>query len=90
MGDVIHAIPTAAALRSRFPEARIDWMVDPRYVPLLEMVRGLDSRIAVNTRRVGSTLATLSDLRGVGYSAVIDLQGLLKSALLARIAESPR
>ena len=39
MGDVIHAIPTAAALRTRFPEARIDWMVDPRYVPLLEMVR---------------------------------------------------
>jgi ADP-heptose:LPS heptosyltransferase len=90
LGDVIHAIPTAAALRARFPEARIDWMVDPRYVPLLEMVRGLDSRIAVNTRSVGRTLATLGDLRGVGYSAVIDLQGLLKSAVLARAVGAER
>src|SRR6188474_863006 len=90
MGDVIHAIPTAAALRARFPEARIDWMVDPRYVPLLEMVRGIDSRIAVNTRRVGSTFATLGDLRRVGYSAVIDLQGLLKSAVLARAVGAER
>ena len=90
MGDVIHAIPTAAALRARFPEARIDWMVDPRYVALLEMVRGLDSRIAVNTRRVGRTFATLGDLRGVGYSAVIDLQGLLKSAVLARAVGAER
>ena len=90
MGDVIHAIPTAAALRTRFPEARIDWMVDPRYVPLLEMVRGLDSRIPVNTRRVAGTLATLGDLRRVGYTAVIDLQGLLKSALLARAVRADR
>ena len=90
MGDVIHAIPTAAALRARFPEARIDWMVDPRYVPLLEMVRGIDSRIAVDTRRVGRTFATLGDLRGVGYSAVIDLQGLLKSAVLARAVGAER
>jgi ADP-heptose:LPS heptosyltransferase len=65
-------------------------MVDPRYVPLLEMVRGLDSRIAVNTRRVGRTFATLGDLRGVGYSAVIDLQGLLKSAVLARAVGAER
>ena len=90
MGDVIHAIPAAAALRARFPEARIDWLVDPRYVPLLEMVRGLDSRIAVNTRRLGSTMATLRDLRRVGYTAVIDLQGLLKSAVLARAVGADR
>ena len=32
LGDVIHGIPVAAALRERFPSARIDWMVDPRYV----------------------------------------------------------
>lgn len=90
MGDVIHAIPTAAALRGRFPEARIDWLVDPRYVALLEMVRGIDSRIAVNTRRPAQTFATIRDLRRVGYTAVIDLQGLLKSAVLARAARAER
>ena len=90
MGDVIHAIPTAAALRARFPEARIDWLVDPRYVALLEMVPGIDSRIVVNTRRPARTLATLRDLRRVGYTAAIDLQGLLKSAVLARAARAER
>jgi heptosyltransferase I len=90
LGDVIHAIPTAAALRARFPEARIDWLVDPRYVPLLEMVDGVDSRIPVNPRRVGQTAATVRDLRRVGYTAVIDLQGLLKSAVLARAVGAER
>jgi len=90
LGDVIHAIPTAAALRARFPEARIDWLVDPRYVPLLEMVRGLDSRIAVNTRKLGQTASIVGDLRKVGYTAVIDLQGLLKSAVLAKAVGAER
>lgn len=90
LGDVIHAIPTAAALRARFPEARIDWLVDPRYVPLLELVSGLDSRIPLNTRRLGNTAATVRDLRRVGYTAVIDLQGLLKSAVLARAVGADR
>ena len=90
MGDVIHAIPTAAALRTRFPEARIDWLVDPRYVALLEMVPGIDSRIPMNTRRPGQVMSTIRDLRRVGYTAVIDLQGLIKSAVLARAARGER
>jgi lipopolysaccharide heptosyltransferase I len=90
LGDVIHAIPAAAALRARFPESRIDWMVDPRYVPLLEMVRGIDSRIAVNTRQLARTTSTIGDLRRVGYTAAIDLQGLLKSAILARAVHAER
>ena len=90
LGDVIHAIPTAAALRTRFPEARIDWLVDPRYVPLLEIVRGIDSRIPINTRRIGQTVSIIRDLRRVEYTAVLDLQGLLKSALLARAVKAER
>ena len=90
LGDVIHAIPTAAALRARFPDGRIDWLVDPRYVPLLEMVRGIDSRIPVDTRRLGQTMSTLRDLRRVGYTAVLDMQGLLKSAVLARAVRAER
>ena len=86
LGDVVHGIPTAAALRAHFPDARIDWLVDPRYVELLDRVRCLDARIGVDTRHVLSTLRTIRDLRGVRYHAVIDLQGLAKSAVLARAA----
>jgi len=42
LGDIIHGIPAAAALRRHFPQARIDWVVDPRYVELLDLVEGLD------------------------------------------------
>ena len=72
LGDVIHGIPVAAALRERFPVARIDWLVDPRYVPLLDLVQGLDVRIPVSTRRPSRVLSTIRDLRHVRYTAAID------------------
>ena len=90
LGDVIHAIPAAAALRARFPTARIDWATDPRYVELLGLVRGLDHRVPIDTRRVGNTLSAIGTLRRARYDAAIDLQGLLKSALLARGAGARR
>jgi heptosyltransferase-1 len=90
LGDVVHGIPTAAALRAHFPDARIDWLVDSRYVELLERVPALNARIGVDTRRVGDTMRTLGDLRGVRYHASIDLQGLVKSAVLARLVGAER
>jgi lipopolysaccharide heptosyltransferase I len=87
LGDVIHGIPVAAALRERFPASQIHWLVDPRYVDLLQQVRGVDVPIPVNPRRDGlSLLSTIRQFRGTGYTAAIDLQGLIKSALLARAA----
>ena len=38
VGDIVHALPVAAALRHRFPEATIDWAVDERYADLLDLV----------------------------------------------------
>ena len=93
LGDVIHAIPAAAALRNHFPHAHIDWMVDPRYVELLDLVECIDQPIAVDPRQsvgTSSVLGTVSDLRRARYDAVIDLQGLLKSAVLARLCGGRR
>ena len=94
LGDVIHAVPTAAALRRRYPQARIDWLVDPRYVELLDLVECLDARIPFDPRGLarvgGSERATLGVLRRARYDAVLDLQGLLKSAVLARLAGARR
>jgi len=90
LGDVVHGIPVAAALRHEYPASRIDWMVDPRYVELLNLVVGLDRRIGVDPRAIRRGEArrrfrqTLRELRDTGYDAAIDLQGLLKSAMLAR------
>jgi lipopolysaccharide heptosyltransferase I len=93
LGDVIHGIPAAAALRSHYPQARIDWLVDPRYVELLDLVESLDTRIPFDPRELtggGRARATLRDLRTMQYDAVIDLQGLLKSAVIARLAAGKR
>jgi heptosyltransferase I len=96
LGDIIHAIPVAAALRNRYPQAHIDWMVDERYIELLSLVECLDRRIPVDPRDAmrgrdrGRLVATIRDAREAVYDACIDLQGLLKSALLARFAGARR
>ena len=89
LGDVVHAIPTAAALRAHFPDARIDWAVDPRYLEVLDLMPGLDGRVGVDTRSPAA-IGTVRDLRSVRYDAAIDLQGLVKSAVLARAARADR
>jgi heptosyltransferase I len=89
LGDVIHGVPAAAALRSRFPDARIDWLIDPRYVELLELVECIDTPIPCDPRELriggGDSLRALKNLRAAHYDAVVDLQGLLKSAVLGRL-----
>ena len=96
LGDVVHGIPVAAALRQEFPSARIDWMVDPHYVELLNLVEGIDRRVPVDPRAIKKGPGrqrfreTLKELRRADYDAVIDLQGLLKSAMLARSVRGRR
>jgi heptosyltransferase-1 len=92
LGDVIHGIPAAAALRNHYPQARIDWLVDPRYMELLALVECIDNRIPFDPRELtsGRARATLRELRRTGYDAVLDLQGLLKSAVVSRLAGARR
>ncbi|PYR79422.1 MAG: hypothetical protein DMF87_11280 [Acidobacteria bacterium] len=96
LGDVVHGIPVAAALRQEFPSSRIDWMVDPHYVELLNLVKGIDRKIPVDPRAIKHGRGrvrfkeTLRELREADYDAAIDLQGLLKSAMLARSVRARR
>jgi len=91
LGDVIHAIPAAAALIHHDREARVDWIVDPRYVELVQRVERIGHVIPFDTRQGWGTLVAMARrLRGERYDAVIDLQGLLKSAVLARVAGARR
>lgn len=91
LGDVIHAIPAAAALRAFAPSAQIDWLVDPRYAGVVGMVRGVDRAIPVDPRGAkGTLLATVRALRATRYDAAFDVQGLIKSAALTRLAGARR
>ena len=91
LGDVIHAIPVVAALRTAHPGARIDWLIDPRYASVLQLVEGLDAAIPIDPRAgLRTLLRAIAQLRREKYDAVIDLQGLLKSAVLARATGAGR
>ena len=85
MGDLIHTLPAVAALRSGFPGARLDWVVEQKWSTLVELVTVVDNVVPWR-RGVFNTLTGLRDLRQRKYSCAIDFQGLYKSALLARFS----
>ena len=94
LGDVVHAIPVAAALRRAFPAARIDWLVSAKHREILDLVPVIDRRLVINDRGHASggtsLLAAIGELRRSRYDVAIDLQGLIKSAVLARASGAPR
>ncbi len=94
LGDVVHAIPVAAALRRAFPQARIDWLVSAKHREILDLVPVIDRRLVINDRSDASggasLVAAVGELRRARYDVAIDLQGLIKSALLARASGAPR
>lgn len=87
MGDIIHTIPAFAVLRNQFPQVRIDWLVDERFREVVGMVNGLDNVLSLES---SSRTRLIRQLRSPHYDLVIDLQGLLKSAILARLTGSDR
>ena len=54
LGDIVHAVPAAAALRAAMPDARIDWLVDARHRPFLDLVTGLDRVVTLDGRSVSA------------------------------------
>jgi heptosyltransferase-1 len=98
MGDVLHALPAVAALRAALPEAFLGWAIDPRWSPLLCSATGdtpLVNQIHfVNTRQwtptnsLPNVLALRKDLRAPHYDLAIDLQGNIRSAVIARLANT--
>lgn len=88
MGDIVHTVPMAAALRRARPQARIDWLVDRRHAGVLDLFTVVDEAIPIQQGR--ETVAVVRRLRETAYDVVIDAQGLLKSAVMARLAGGRR
>jgi len=84
LGDLIHALPAVAALRAAWPTAEIDWVVEQAHADLLEMVPDLSRVIVLGRRTAAGWWEVIRDLRARRYDIAIDLQGLVKSAALAR------
>jgi heptosyltransferase I len=90
LGDVVHAIPAAAALRRTFPAAQIDWLVETKHREIVDLVTAVDRTIAVESRTLAGWAAVVKSLRHTAYDIAIDLQGLLKSAVFARASGAAR
>ena len=98
IGDIIHTLPAVAALGEAFPGARIDWTIEPRYAPLLQGNPFVRRVLAFDTlgwrRRLASAITleevvrSLLELHELPFDAAIDFQGLLKSALIARLSRA--
>ncbi len=96
LGDVVHNFPVVTDLRRHFPDALIDWVVEEPFVPLARMHPAVRRVIPVAVRRwrtrlLGrATWKEIAEFRRLSqserYDAIIDSQGLLKSALIARAA----
>jgi heptosyltransferase-1 len=99
LGDVIHNLPVASDIRRHRPDATIDWVVEEQYTPLVAMHPAVDRVIPIalrRWRRSPLSAATWREfgsfrrvLRGHEYDAIIETQGLLKSALVAKLARGP-
>jgi heptosyltransferase I len=89
LGDIVHTLPTLAALKSRFPKASVTWAVKRQWAGLVERVEGVDHTVALDEGLHG-WLSKVPLLRAGRYDVVIDLQGLFRSGLLAWLSGCPR
>lgn len=90
LGDIVHALPVLTALRVRFPSARITWVVNASYEPLirnhpdltetLPFDRGVFRKAPWHSGRYA--IAFAAELRKRRFDLVIDLQGLFRSGLM--------
>jgi heptosyltransferase-1 len=100
LGDVVHTMPVVHDIRAAYPDALIDWVVEPGFSAIVRRVNGIRSSIecAIRRWRKAWWTAEVRDewrlfrdaMHSERYDAIIDFQGLTKSAIVARFAHGTR
>jgi heptosyltransferase-1 len=100
LGDVIHHMPALTEARRQRPDARFCWVVEEAFAPLVQIHPAVSTVISVASRRWRGTPLAPSTWREIAsfgravrarrYDNVIDTQGLVRSALIARLARGRR
>ena len=99
LGDVARGIPLFHAIKQRYPEAKISWLVRPDCAQILQGLGGLDEIITFDRKqlsKVGRNIAAtkaffnfMKLLRSKQYDLVLDFQGLFRSGLFGWITKAP-
>ena len=90
LGDILHTLPAVAALRAAHKNARIDWVVERKWMPVLEGSPVISEVIPFNRASGFDALKSALRLRQKNYTCAIDFQGLYKSSVLAMLSSAPR
>ena len=100
LGDIVQAFPVLTYLKSRFPDAEIDWVVEKPFADLVKAHPLVHRVIGINTKKWRSALFSkdvwqemttfVKELRQHTYDAVFDLQGNVKSGLVTALCKSPK
>ncbi len=85
MGDIFHALPAVSALKKRFPNARISWLVKRKWAVLLDGNPNVDEIVPFERKGLASFFDARRALRERRFDLAMDFQGLIQSALLARL-----
>jgi heptosyltransferase I len=90
LGDILHTVPAVAALRAAHHSAKIDWVVERKWAPVLEGSPALNEVIPFDRRSVWGAIECVERLRESRYTCAIDFQGLYKSSILAALSGAAR
>jgi heptosyltransferase-1 len=90
LGDILHTLPAVAALKRAHPCCRLVWAVQPRFAELLAGGGLVSEIVRVDRRSFAGLRSAARALRAEPFDFAIDFQGLLQSALVARVARAGR
>jgi lipopolysaccharide heptosyltransferase I len=90
LGDIVHALPTVNLIRRRHPDAHIAWLVNPEFASILQNNPLINETILFPRRELGKLPGLVRQLRRQHFNVALDLQGLLRSGLIAKLAGIPR
>jgi heptosyltransferase-1 len=100
LGDVIHHMPAVTEAHKALPHARFAWLVEEAFAPLVALHPAIDFVVPVAWRRwrkslyapapLAEVVRNLRDSRARSYDDIVDSQGLLRSAVIARLTHGRR
>ena len=95
LGDIIQSMIVVQFIKKKYPQSKIDWVVDKKFSELVKLNNLIDNVIEVRLSEIKSSknlfylIKSLSELRKISkYDFVIDTQGLLKSAIISKLIPS--